>query len=66
MSVWIEALPAYGRDYKTQAEVKADWEAGKDFRDAASGRYVNKADAENYDLRVTVHFASQAKVVAVR
>lgn len=25
-------VPAYGRDYKTAAEVRKDWEAGKDFR----------------------------------
>jgi hypothetical protein len=24
-------IPAYCRDYKTADEVKADWEAGKDF-----------------------------------
>jgi hypothetical protein len=37
---WIEVVPAYGRDYKNQASVKADWNADKDFRDRASGRYV--------------------------
>lgn len=27
--------PAYGRDYKSAAAVKADWNAGKDFMDAS-------------------------------
>jgi hypothetical protein len=26
-----ELLPAYGRDYKTAAAAKADWQSGKDF-----------------------------------
>lgn len=29
--MFITLIPAYGRDYKSSKEVKADWEAGKDF-----------------------------------
>ena len=48
--MYLTVTPAYGRDYKTQKEVKAAWEAGKDFviQDMMSpdcGRYINKADA---------------------
>ena len=27
----IQLVPAYGRDYKNQTEVLADWNANKDF-----------------------------------
>lgn len=37
----IHGVPAYGRDYKSMAAVKADWAAKKDFRDALSGQYFN-------------------------
>jgi hypothetical protein len=41
-------VPAYGRDYKTAAEVRAAWEACKDFRIASigpsMGRYINLND----------------------
>ena len=42
--------PAYGRDYKSQKEVKAAWAEGKDFvitdiMHPNSGAYVNKNDA---------------------
>ena len=43
---YLSAIPAYGRDYKSQAAVKADWAAGKDFliQDMFTGGYVNKDD----------------------
>lgn len=28
----LDIQPAYGRDYKSIAEVKTDWESGKDFQ----------------------------------
>lgn len=31
MSIYYELTPAYGRDYKTKAEVTAAWTDGKDF-----------------------------------
>lgn len=37
--------PAYGRDYKTEDQLKADWELDKDFM-CASGQYINKSDFE--------------------
>lgn len=43
-------VPAYGRDYKTAAAVLADWEAGRDFKCAVSGRYCSKRDFENIAL----------------
>ena len=37
----LDIIPAYGRDYKSIAEVKADWESGKDFQIIPSGGYVS-------------------------
>lgn len=46
---YVPASPAYGRDYKTEEEVRADWEAGKDFlnQSLVGGTYVNKDDLVN-------------------
>lgn len=64
--MYIEVVPAYGRDYKNQKDVKVDWAAGKDFRDTATGSAVNNADAENLGLSVIVRYAKNLKVVQVR
>ena len=46
--------PAFGRDYETAAQVKAAWEAGKDFLIASlgpdCGRFINKEDAERFGI----------------
>lgn len=41
---YLSAVPAYGRDYKSAKDVKADWQAGKDFliQDLFESGYVNK------------------------
>jgi hypothetical protein len=36
-------MPAYGREYKTSEEAKADWNAGKDFK-IANGPYLSIRD----------------------
>jgi hypothetical protein len=46
---YMTLVPAYGRDYKTQAEVKAALDAGKDFQvsnmfDPNDGSYLNSED----------------------
>ena len=38
--------PAYGRTYKTAAEIKAAWDSGKDFRYGYSGPYCSIRDIE--------------------
>lgn len=57
-------MPAYGRDYKNQKEVKADWDAGKDFQDTASRKYLSKRDMEG--MRVTVRYGNLRKLVNVQ
>jgi hypothetical protein len=70
MSTYLEVVPAYGRDYKSQAEVKAAWASGKDFliQDLASGqdgRYVNKDDAPKGGTMV-IRYAKLMKVMTIK
>jgi len=44
-------LPAYGRDYKSAAAVKADWAAGKDFQSALG--YLSIRDLPNIPVPPT-------------
>ena len=60
----IHALPAYGRDYKSKAEVIKAWQDGKDFIDALSGRYLSSRD----DLggrEVWIRFNNQRRIIKV-
>jgi hypothetical protein len=63
--MWLEAIPAYGRDYKSQAQVREDWKSGKDFQDATSGQYLNIEDAKRFGLKVIVRYDKMQKVVNV-
>lgn len=58
MPTFVEVLGAYGRKYKTGKEMKADWEANKDFLLTSSGSYINKEDAERYSVHVVGRFGS--------
>jgi hypothetical protein len=60
----IHALPAYGRDYKSAAAVKADWTAGKDFLCSVTGRYLSVRDA--VPGQVWVRYARMMKLVRVQ
>lgn len=62
--------PAYGRDYKSQKAVKADWDADKDFIIADffhpdCGRYVNKAQLPAPGT-VNIRYAGLAKVMVIQ
>lgn len=71
---YIEVAPAYGREYTRQADVQADWDAGKDFRCLTmpyAGRYVNKSDADGAGLKVIARYGQGAaqgggKVYAIK
>jgi hypothetical protein len=62
---WIEAVPAYGKDYKNQKSVLADWLADKDFIETATGRYVNRAQAKAMGLSVILRYDQNRKVMDV-
>lgn len=68
---YLIVSPAYGRDYKNQESVLADWNMGKDFivetfNDPYCGKLCNKQDIErtNYD-RVQIRYAKMTKFVMV-
>lgn len=66
--MFITVVPAYGRDYKSQADVKADWNSGKDFRiaDVMNGTgYINKDDAPK-GATINVRYARQTKVLPIK
>jgi hypothetical protein len=65
MNTYVEAIPAYGRDYKNQKDVRADWSAGMDFQDAFTRQYLNKQDAESLGLKVLIRYDKLMKVLAV-
>ena len=63
---YVTVVPAYGRDYKTRAEVIGDWHGGKDFALVSQfdvrefgGRYVNQVDLakwnSEHDVKVVLH-----------
>ena len=60
----IHALPAYGRDYKSKASVLADWQAGKDFQCAITGRYLSVRD--NLPAQVWIRYSKLTKLVRVK
>ena len=74
MAKWIELGPAYGRDYKSQAAVRADWNADKDFQVNEGDRYgakTNRADikamiAAGEDIRVTIRYDRDMKVMSIK
>ena len=56
-------VPAYGRDYESQAAVKADFMADQDFV-AANGQYINRSQLAELGLRrVEVRYAKLRKLV---
>lgn len=70
MNYYLTLVPAYGRDYKSQKEVKAAWEEGKDFeiRDISSpynGKMMSIRDAEKgwtYNIR----YSKLMKIVSIK
>lgn len=65
MTQWVEVVPAYGRDYTSQKQIQADWDANKDFK-ITTGGYVNKSDAQRFGLKVIVRYAQLRKVYGVK
>lgn len=68
MTQRVTAVPHYGRDYKSKAAVKVDYDAGKDFRvqDGFSpwnGRAVNKADADAAGIVLMIRYDRLTKQV---
>jgi hypothetical protein len=63
-------VPAYGRDYTNAADVKAAWDADKDFRiqDVSSpydGSYINKPQAKAGDT-FKIRYSKLTKFVIIK
>lgn len=65
---YITVTPAYGRDYTSQAKVRAAWEAGEDFIIASvgpdSGRYISSRD-DVAGATIMARYAKLTKIVSV-
>lgn len=63
----LTCTPAYGRDYKSQKAVKADWAAGRDFAIATLGQpgYINKEDADRGGITVVIRYNRNLKSMAI-
>ncbi len=46
----FEIEPAYGRDYKSKAEVMAAWNANKDFTITFTGQSISQSCAREHGL----------------
>ena len=62
---------AYGRDYKSQKEVKAAWAEGKDFRindmsDPDNGRYINKDDPGVKGRSFNIRYKNLTQVCVIK
>ena len=64
---YITVRPAYGRTYKNQAAIKADWEANKDFICADfmdAGRSISKSCATGHTINV--RYDNDRKVCVIK
>jgi len=61
--------PAYGRDYKSKAEVQADFDGNQDFKIASvgpwMGAYVTKAELKGNEAEVNIRYAKNTKVAVL-
>jgi len=59
---------AYGRDYKSQKEVRAAWAEDKDFqiRNLGSSGYINRSDAKRENVSVMVRYNNDRSIVGVK
>jgi hypothetical protein len=69
--MYVTVVPAYGRDYKSQKEVKAAWAEGKDFRitdmsHPNNGAYINKDDAGAKGLTLNIRYKALTLVCVIK
>ena len=58
--------PAYGRDYKSKAEIEKDLNTDKDFI-AANGQYINKSQLVEMGLKqINVRYGKLRKIAVVK
>lgn len=62
---YITVVPAYGRDYRSAKAALADWQAGKDFRHAATGQYLSSRDDLGSSIKVIIRYARLTKTTII-
>lgn len=64
---YLTAVPAYGRDYKNQAQVLADWTAGMDFliQDFEASGYINKED-KPAEVVLNIRYSRLQKIMTIK
>lgn len=68
--MYLTVIPAYGRDYKSQKEVKAAFAAGHDFmiQDMShpnDGAYINKSDATK-GMTLNIRYKQKTQVLPIK
>jgi hypothetical protein len=70
MFTTINLIPAYGRDYKSQAEVQKAWDEDKDFIVqglAGHGQATNKSESIALGVKVAlIRYARMMKVYSAK
>ncbi len=69
--MYVTVVPAYGRDYKSQKEVKAAWAEGKDFRiedmsHPDNGRCINKDDPGVKGLTLNIRYKKLTQICVIK
>lgn len=64
--MYLNLIPAYGRDYNSAKAVLADWNAEKDFQicdyfNPDDGKYINKQQVEK-GTSVSIRYGKKRKV----
>ncbi len=55
---------AYGRNYQSKSVILKDWNDDKDFKIILTGQYVNKTDAQRYDLDIRFRYGTRMEKTA--
>lgn len=68
---YITLVPAYGRDYKSAKEVKADWDDGKDFQicdfhNVDDGRYCNKKSGFDAGTVLNIRYKRLTQITPIK
>ena len=65
--MYVSAVPAYGRDYKSKKALMEDWNSGKDFLTVGigSGGYVSKND-KPAGMTLSIRYKNQTQVCVIK
>ena len=64
--MYIEVVPAYGRNFKTAKAARENWNSKADWIETTSGKYVTKDEAESMGLKVILRFDQNRKTTSAK